>query len=231
MLSEDLAWPPTRADLERLNVTQRLSAAKIATVYGLRYKNPKVAESTVLYHLKRNSIARRDRAEGARKATAAKVDEWARRYRAGESLKQTAAGGVSAVTIWNHLRARGVPLRGRIDAQIKAVTKHERRPFAGDDLEKAYLMGLRYGDLDVVLHGRATRVRVSTTHPAMAKLFESLFSRYGFVHRYPKTTNLTGYEWTLECDLDSTFEFLLEKKTLTTEIEQPAVPGIPSGSV
>lgn len=37
-------------------------------------------------------------------------------------------------------------------------------------------MGLRYGDFDAVRHGRAVRIRVSTTHPAMAELFDSLLS-------------------------------------------------------
>ena len=54
-------WPPTREDLERLYLVEKLSAAKIARVYGLNYKSAKVAESTVLYQLKRNWISRRDR--------------------------------------------------------------------------------------------------------------------------------------------------------------------------
>lgn len=49
-----LAWPPSKESLERLYIQQRLSAAKIAKVYGLSYANPKTAESTVLHHLKKN---------------------------------------------------------------------------------------------------------------------------------------------------------------------------------
>ena len=114
----------------------------------------------------------------------------------------------------NHLKARGVILRDRVEAQIKAVSRHEKRPFSGDENEKAYLMGLRYGDLHVVKHGRAVRVRVSTTHPAMADLFESLFSPYGHVLRYPRKARLVAFEWTLECDLDGSFEFFLLKPSL-----------------
>ena len=139
------------------------------------------------------------------------VDVWVRRYQEGESLKQIAADLVDSVTVWNHLRARGVVLRDKVEAQIKAVTKHERRSFSGDALDRAYLIGLRYGDFDVVRHGRAIRVRVSTTHPAMAELFESLFSSYGHVAKYPRRDRLTGHEWNLECDLDASFEFLLKK--------------------
>jgi hypothetical protein len=212
-LPDGLAWQPKREDLERLYLVEKLSAAKIAKFYGLRCKNPKVAESTVLYHLKSNGIKRRDRADHIRKVTEELVDEWVRRYDEGESLKKIAGGVVSPVTVWYNLRSRGIVLRDKIEAQIKAVTKYERRPFQGDSIDRAYLMGLRYGDLHVVEHGRAIRVRVSTTHPAMANLFESLFSPYGVVHRYPRRAKLVGFEWTLECDLDKSFEFLLQKAT------------------
>jgi len=191
-----------------------LSAAKIAKVYGLRYKSPKVAESTILYKLKRNGIKRRDPAAHVRKVTDEMVDEWVRRYKSGESLKRIAGSSVSAVTVWGHLKGRGIKLRDRVEAQILAVSKYERKPYTGDNIEKAYLMGLRYGDLNAVRHGRAIRVKVSTTHPAMANLFESIFSPHGHVMRYPRTAPFTGYEWTLEVDLDASFEFLLEKPSM-----------------
>jgi hypothetical protein len=56
---------------------------KIAKVYDLKYKNPKVAESTILYQLKRNGIERRDPAEHTRKVTVEMVNEWVKRYQAG----------------------------------------------------------------------------------------------------------------------------------------------------
>jgi len=187
---------------------------KIAEIYGLHYKTPKVGESTILYQLKRNGINRRDPAAHIRKVTDEMVDEWVRRYKSGESLKRIAGSTVSALTVWNHLKSRDIKLRDRVEAQIQAVRKHERKPFLGNNTEKAYLMGLRYGDLDAVRHGRAIRVRVSTTHPAMANLFQTLFSSYGFVHRYPREADFTGFEWTLEADLDQSFEFLLRKASV-----------------
>ena len=210
-MAKRLDWPPKKEDLGRLYLVERLSAASIARVYGLRYKNPKVAESTVLCNLKRHGIKRRDPAEYIRKVTEEAVDDWARRYQAGESLKEIAGAFVTPTTVWIHLRRRGLVLRDKVQAQIKAVTKYEKKAFRGDKVEKAYLMGLRYGDLDVVRHGRAIRVRVSTTHPAMAELFDHLFAPYGHVFRYPRKTNLTMFEWTLECDLDQSFEFMLKK--------------------
>jgi hypothetical protein len=210
----DLQWPPGKEELEQLYLGQRLSAAKIAKLCGLKHPNPKSSETLVLYHLKKFGIQRRDKAEHNRKVIEAMVDPWARMYESGESLKRIAGNEVSPVTVWKHLKERGVVLRDKVEAQIAAVSKYERRPFSGNRLEKAYMTGLRYGDLHAVLHGRAVRVRVSTTHPAMANLFEGLFSPYGHVFRYPRTAKLVGYEWTLECDLDDTFEFLLSKPSI-----------------
>jgi len=133
---------------------------KIAKVYGLRYDSPKTAESTILHHLKRNGIVRRDAAEHIRRVSPEIVERWIERYQNGESLRQIAGASPSAVTVWNHLKARGMVLR-KVEAQIKAVSRHEKRPFSGDENEKACMIGLRHGGLHVVKHGRATRVRVS----------------------------------------------------------------------
>jgi intein-encoded DNA endonuclease-like protein len=204
-------WPPTKEDLERLYLLQRLSAAKIASVYGLEYASPKTAESTVLYHLKRNGITRRDSAEHVRKVTEGMVDEWAKRYRAGESLKKIAGTDLSPVTVFYHLTKRGIRLRDKVEAQIKAVTKHAKSSFSADPKEMAYLLGIRRGDFYVVRHGRGIRVRISTTRPAMGDLFLSLFQRYGPVYKYPKQGGVSGVEWSFDADLENSFEFMLSK--------------------
>jgi hypothetical protein len=205
-----LQWPPTKEDLERLYLFEKLSASKIAKVYRLSYPNPKTAESTVLYHLKRNGISRRDPAAHNRIATESVVDEWVRRYAAGESLKQIAGSQLSPATVFHHLKKRGVELRDKVEAQIKAVSKHERKPFTGDEGEKAYLLGFSTGDLYVTKHGRAIRVKTASTHPAMEHLFRTCFERHGPVYLLPKTTPFAGYEWTYTADLDVSFCFLLE---------------------
>jgi len=207
-LAEELPWPPRKEDLERLYVAQGLSAAKIARVYGLKYESEKTAESTILYHLKRNGIKRRDRAAHIRKVTEETVDGWVSRYRSGESLKQIAGTDVDPVTVFNHLRRRGVQLRDKVEAQIQAVTKHERTPFTGTPADAAYISGLVIGDCNVVRHGRGIRVRTTTTHPGMAELFEQLFGKFGYVHINPRRTRLRESEWDLQVDLDRTFQFL-----------------------
>ena len=208
-MPDRLVWPPRKEDLERMYLGERLSAMKIAEAYGLRYASPKTAESTVLYHLRRNGIPRRDPAEHVRKVTPEMVDEWAKRYEAGESLKQIAAGSVDAVTVWSHLRRRGMVLRDRVEAQITAVSKHEKRPFCGSEIDRAYLIGMRLGDLYLTRHGRAVRVKLSTTHPAMAELFRRLFEPSGHVQSYPRSMKVAGFEWSLQVDLDASYEFLV----------------------
>jgi hypothetical protein len=210
-LSEELVWPPKKEDLLRLYVDQKLSAAKIANAYGLKNANPKSAETLVLYYLRKYGIKRRGRAEHIRKVTEKMVDEWVARYQAGESLRQIANGELTGVTVWSHLRKRGVTLRDKVEAQIKTVTKHERKPFAGDRLEKFYLLGFVMGDCSSEKHGRGVRVRTGTTHPALVELFVSLFGSYGHVRKYAKTTKLAAAELNLEVDLDGSFEFLLLK--------------------
>lgn len=207
---EDFQWPPKRDDLQRLYCEQKLSAAKIARAYGLKYPNPKSGETLVLYHLKKFGIARRGKTDHIRKVTEEMVEDWVKRYRAGESLKQIAADKVDAVTVWNHLRKHGVSLRGKVEAQIKAVTIHHKVPFGGSEVERAYIYGLALGDFHCVRHGRSIRARLGTTHPAMIALFCELLSPHGPVYKYPKRSNLTGFEWNLDCDLDPSFSFLLE---------------------
>ncbi|HVB95169.1 MAG TPA: LAGLIDADG family homing endonuclease [Nitrososphaerales archaeon] len=212
--SVGLAWPPTREDLQRLYIEQKLSAARISKVYGLKYARDKTAESTILHHLKKNGVKRRDPAEHVRKVSEEMVDAWVARYQNGESLKQIAEGLVSPVSVFNHLRKRGVQLRDRVEAQIKTVKRFQKFPFQGSEEERAYLLGFTRGDLGVARHGRAIRVKTSSTHPAMIELVLSLFGCYGPSRVYPRYSKMVGYEWSVEAELDQSFEFLLIEKDM-----------------
>ncbi len=128
----------------KLYLAQRLSAMKISRIYGLKYPNPKSGESMVLWYLKKFGIKRRDKTEHARKVTEEMVDQWISRYQKGESLKRIAGEEFSPVTVFLHLRRRGVTLRDKVEAQIKAVTKYARTPFSGELTEKAYLLGFAW---------------------------------------------------------------------------------------
>src|SRR2546422_10473875 len=75
----------------------------------------------------------------------------------------------------------------RLEGIHKKVRKYERKPFDGTDEDKAYLLGLKHGDLTAsVPFGDAVRVSTSTTHPALADLFTILFSPYGHVYKHPR---------------------------------------------
>lgn len=101
----------------------------------------------------------------------------------------------------------------RYDRLSRTLTKYPKVPFSGNLKEKAYIIGLRYGDLSVQKHGRNLRISTASTHPDMIKLFESVFCSYGKVGKYPKYNNGTDrYYWSTYCDLDQSFGFLLTKK-------------------
>jgi hypothetical protein len=101
------------------------------------------------------------------------------------------------------------------EARLKGIRekrrKYERKPFDGTDEDKAYLLGLRHGDLSVSRPFRgALRVSTSTTHPAMARLFRVLFEPYGHVYEDPRFKKDTKtFEWNLYVVTDDSFRFLL----------------------
>lgn len=96
-----------------------------------------------------------------------------------------------------------------METQIKAVTRFRKFPFDGTERDRAYLLGFARGDLNVKRHGRAIRVKTSSTHPAMIDLVTSLLAPYGPLRVYPRFSKLVGYEWSVEGELDLTFDFLL----------------------
>ncbi len=100
----------------------------------------------------------------------------------------------------------------RLEAIREKRRKYERRPFDGTDEDRAYLLGLRHGDLSVSRPWNgAIRVSTSTTHPAMAELFRGLFEPFGHVYQHPRYKKDTrSYEWNLSTILDSSFDFLLD---------------------
>lgn len=128
----------------------------------------------------------------------------------------------SGYTSWA-CRQLGVPRRPFEEARLKAIRekrrKYERRQFDGTDEDKAYLLGLRHGDLSVSKPWKGVvRVSTSTTHPAMSDLFHSLFELYGHVYQHPRYKKDTqSYEWNLNAIIDDSFDFLLEDRNSVWE--------------
>jgi len=79
--------------------------------------------------------------------------------------------------------------------------------------EKAYLFGLRTGDLNGRRSSRhSVHARLSTTHPAMAELFIKTFRIYGRCSMSPDLAYLPGrYCWKMLACLDERFSFFVEK--------------------
>lgn len=119
----------------------------------------------------------------------------------------------SGYTSWV-CRQLGVERRPFEEARLKGIRekrrKDERKPFDGTDEDKAYLLGLRHGDLSVSRPWNGVvRVSTSTTHPAMAELSHKLFEPYGHVYQIPRYKKDTKtYEWNLHVVLDDSFSFL-----------------------
>ncbi len=121
----------------------------------------------------------------------------------------------SGYTSWL-CRQLGVKRRPFEEARLKGIRekrrKYERRPFDGTDEDRAYLLGLRHGDLSVSRPWKGVvRVSTSTTHPAMVELFRSLFEGYGHVYQYARYKKDTEtFEWNVQVNLDDSFAFLLK---------------------
>ncbi len=120
----------------------------------------------------------------------------------------------SGYTSWLY-KQLGVPVRDFETARLKGIRekrrKYERLPFDGTDTDRAYMLGLRHGDLSVSRPWKSVvRVSTSTTHPAMSTLFSNLFAKYGHVYQLPRFKKDTeSYEWNLQVILDESFSFLV----------------------
>lgn len=111
----------------------------------------------------------------------------------------------TSITIRSRLIEAGIPLKTKSAAQ----TKYPKYDFDGTDLEKAYILGFRYGDLNVYQPAGASEtivVRSHSTHLVQGDLFKRLFERYGTitVHANERSTQMN-------CYLNSSFSFLLNK--------------------
>ncbi len=132
---------------------------------------------------------------------------WAERL----SIRQTAAAiGMSYQGTRKRLRKLG-----RIRTKSEGMTRNDRRPFSEDRFVRAYLLGLRAGDINAWKKSPHTiEVRVSTTHPAMSRLFSKAFKSYGHLMQLAEPAYLTGrYRWQVKAHLDPSFAFLIRKPT------------------
>jgi hypothetical protein len=110
--------------------------------------------------------------------------------------------GCSPVTIHKRLKACGIPAR----PAGGSVLEYPKRDFDGSLCEKAYLIGLRLGDLHVESGNWAIRVRCTSTHQEQIDLIRELFQAYGGIWiSAPKLRRGTG----ITAHLNRSFDFLL----------------------
>lgn len=115
--------------------------------------------------------------------------------------------GIDGRTVRDLMEKFGLPRRGKAEAAFD----YPRHPFSGDAVEEAYLRGFRAGDLNVRMDlptSQTITARCGTTRTAQVELICQLFEPYSYVH----TRLGTHGETQVECHLDLSFSFLLEKE-------------------
>ena len=110
-------------------------------------------------------------------------------------------------TIDRYIHTYGFPIRNLSEAHITTF----RAPFSDNLDEKAYLIGLRIGDLRVrKFYKNSTTILVdcASTRIDMIEHVANLFKQYGRIWR-GNPTHLKKVQ--IECSLDESFSFLLPK--------------------
>lgn len=113
-----------------------------------------------------------------------------------------------AATVRARLKESGILLKSRSVAR----SRYAKRDFDGTDIERAYMLGFRLGDLNVYKpkykNTEIIVVRCHSTIPAQIKVFASLFNKYG---RVTRSITANGRNIHVNCYLNNTFSFLLPK--------------------
>lgn len=115
--------------------------------------------------------------------------------------------GCAYSTVDRKIRSYGFPIKTLAAAHIKSF----RRPFSGNLIEKAYLIGFRIGDLRVrkfYKNSETLKIDCGSTRYDQIEHIESLFKPYGkiWISKPTKTNKIQ-----IECAVDFSFDFLLEK--------------------
>lgn len=122
--------------------------------------------------------------------------------------------GCTDVTIRTRLINFGVKLR----RAGRWKFKYPKYPFSGSLPEKAYMIGFRIGDLSVDKRNNTSRaiiVRCHTTQQDQIDIIKNTFEKYGHVNVSPPL----AYGSHVNCYLDLSFEFLLQKSSIPEEIK------------
>ena len=194
----------TSDELRKLYWDKKMTTEGIGKLFG-------VTGAAVRYQMRKYNISTRTLHEAALLRSSIKVPsrdelhrlywiEWKSTIQIGEQL------GVSKDTVRKWLNEYKLPTKEKSEA----CKRYLRNPFSGNEAEKQYMLGFCTGDAYVCKRYHTMEVYTTTTHPAMIKLFYRLFNGYGHCSKGPGKSRL-GYQWSLHCGLDGSFEFLLKQ--------------------
>lgn len=88
---------------------------------------------------------------------------------------------------------------------------YPKKPFSGNLEEKAYLIGLRTGDINARKHCRLITACTTSPKAAQMKMFREVFGKYSYVNEYSAKGGFTEKTRKIGCYLHPSFNFLIEK--------------------
>jgi intein-encoded DNA endonuclease-like protein len=210
-----------KEELEELYLRQRLSCRKIGKLFGLRHE-------TVKQLLDKNNIHIRSRSEEGKliqhpiKYVIPKENLEELYWKKQLSLYQIAGRfGCSPSCIFGKMKKYNIHLRTleegialsvprRSQSIAVSINKYAKKDFDGSDIDRAYLIGFRLGDLWVGKnkYGKTIFVSSATSKNAQLELMRSLFEKYGKISEYKLKSGCTQFV----CNLNLSFDFLLPKE-------------------
>jgi len=118
--------------------------------------------------------------------------------------------GVTHQNILYWMNKYKIPRRIAADELSKVKTKYFKQQFSGNLIEKAYMLGLRSGDLSARSTFRLVRAYTASTHVAQIQMVKEIFGKYTKVCTYIYSRNGKRL-FQVYCNLDKSFNFLLGK--------------------
>ncbi len=211
----------SKEELEELYLKQKFSCRKIAKVYNSNH----VGISKLI---KANGLELRAKSDEGKlivhpikyDISKEKLKElyWEKKLSPYQIARQYCC---SAGCVFNKMDKFGIPLRSleegialsiprRSKTLAKNNVKYARKDFDGSEIDKAYLIGFRIGDLWVGKnkYGETIFVSSGTSKQAQLDLMEGLFSKYGKTSKYKLKSGCTQFS----CNLNLSFNFLLPKE-------------------
>ncbi|MFQ6084304.1 MAG: LAGLIDADG family homing endonuclease, partial [Candidatus Aminicenantia bacterium] len=138
-------------------------------------------------------------------------------YLQGSSLSKLRRENRSShYTIRKILIKNGIKIRNLEEAKDLALPRYLKNSFNGNQIEKAYVIGMCLGDLYVRRASKnVIRISTSSTKENFVKLLTNLFQKYGRIRRYKY-----GNAFKFVADVNNSFGFLLNAKKSKASVKE-----------